>query len=550
MDFSRYWHSEIIPRQLTNTASPTMAADFSNQSQTPGKLLIGNEAGEICLFDSHCFCKNRRVAPDLLIKFDEVVWDVVWGPENKKIVSAVADNFVHIHDSQTLQSLTRLFFNDTSIRQIKFLPKGSSSVLATGGRDGSLCLWDMREAGFGNKNTNKPVSIISNTHMIPDSSLKTRKRNNIPTSISSISSIIPISSNIIATVGQPDYAIRIWDTRYTGTTSNGKKSIKPAFQISPPAQPGRRSRAFVSLSLSHDGALLYAVSSDNNIYTFLTSSYCSTPVATYTAPNFRTSGSFYIRSALSPDDRFLLCGSIEESAFLWGLDDCTRSFNSKSYYPRNIATYPTAMENSLDYYSTNVEGLENQCPLGTSVRPKLPVADSRKVYTLGEHRFEVSCVAWSKSPNCRSPDDQQFIFVGGEDYVSRVWNNCSYCLDHKEASLVVKPKSVSGLSRSKPQSPIHASWFKEIHAADCRRENSAIKIFKENIFSSSNDQIKMKESIIKRVPMQSIFSNSILTQVPLTGLSCQSESTLTTPVRKKRQTNIQSFFSSPLSRKS
>jgi denticleless len=41
--------------------------------------------------------------------------------------------------------------------------------------------------------------------------------------------------------------------------------------------------------------------------------------AIYTSPSYRCS-SFYVGLSVSPDDRFLLCGSSDKSAYIWCLD--------------------------------------------------------------------------------------------------------------------------------------------------------------------------------------------------------------------------------------
>jgi len=152
--------------------------------------------------------------------------------------------------------------------------------------------------------------------------------------------------------------------------AKGNSSV-PCEQISAPLT-GRRQRSFVSLCIDSIGRNMYAVSQDNHLYKYLLSNFSSTPVDVFSAPGFRTSGegSFYVRSALSPCDQYLVCGT-----------------------PKGDP----------------IEGQERKAHafiLSTNVK------QSRAI-RLAEHSIDVSCVAWSP--------DGQYLFAGGEDYTSRIW---------------------------------------------------------------------------------------------------------------------------------
>jgi WD40 repeat protein len=215
--------------------------------------------------------------------------------------------------------------------------------VVTAGRDGLIAVWDLRMCGL-NRENNHPVLKYPGSHSAGINSSK-----------GSVSSAIflPRQEHLIASVGQPDYSIKVWDTRYAG------RSKKPQMNSIKPPLSGRRERAFLSLCADSLGQSIFAVSSDNHVYEYCASSFSSELVNVYTAPQLHTSGSFYIQVCISPDDNYLLCGSMEGEAYVW------------------------------------------------------PVGKTReRAIVLGEQSFEVSCVAWSKN---------DFIFTGGEDYHFRLW---------------------------------------------------------------------------------------------------------------------------------
>lgn len=344
-----------------------MAADFSRHHR-PHHLLVANEAGEVCLVDGSPpeVGVGAPVSRELHA-YANPIFDLRWGGLNDSLYAlAVADMHVYVHDAASQAVQQCLGHHASSIRTVRFRPR-HPHLLVTAGRDGCIGMWDLRVCGT-NSARNSPALLISDAHQQPPSAgtLSRRARregtgsnnNNGTTATTSVTAVefMPLADHLIASIGQPDYAIKFWDIRYTW----GRHCLPTPLASIPAPATGRRQRAFISLAVDSVGSSLYAVSSDNHIYRYLaTGAFSPTPLDVYGHSEFRTLGSFYIQCALSPDDRYLLVGSTERHAYIW----------------------PTAK-------------------------------GSRELIRLAEHRFEVSAVAWS-------PDDT--IFVGGEDYVSRLW---------------------------------------------------------------------------------------------------------------------------------
>lgn len=369
-------YADRVPLTLATRHSPTMSADFSRHH--PSHLLLGNEAGDVSLV--HCASEDGYQAEEVHA-YQDAVFDCVWGgPDDALYAVAVADMHVYVHDAHNQRVTHCLGQHTSNVRTVRFRPN-HPSILCSASRDGCLSLWDLRLCGT-NSAKNRPINTVTDAHVqFGDKN----GRRALGASSVTMAEFMPLEDHLLASIGQPDYAIRFWDVRYSRSRS---RSAAPGFMAAIEAPlTGRRQRAFISLCVSSCGSTIYAVSSDNNIYHYLLSNFSSEPLDILSLPTFRTSGSFYIRSALSPDDRFLLCGSTEGHAYIW---------------------------------------------------PTSPAR--RQAFRLAEHRYEVSCVAWSREGS---------LFVGGEDYVSRIWRWSDASLD---ALRYVQPEPIA-LDRVVARSP-------------------------------------------------------------------------------------------------
>lgn len=350
-ELMRKMYTDRVPLTFGQRNSPTMAADFARKS--PHKLLLGNEAGDIVLVD----CQKQRVDSSLpssdLQSYPDAIFDVTWKADDSNYALAVGDMHVYVHDSENMTVQQCLGYHDSSVRTVRYRPN-HPDILGTAGRDGCIALWDLRTADR-NSNKNRPINVIEDAHASFSGHLGKKETSN-SSSVTAFE-FMPINDHLIYSIGQPDYAVRTWDTRYTRKRGQLPRPVSETALVN----TGRRQRAFISLCTDSTGSRLYAVSSDNHIYNYLTSNLELMNV--FSAPEFRTSGSFYIRSTISPCDRFLLCGCTEGSAVIW-------SITGPQYRNRAFKLY--------------------------------------------EHRYEVSCVSWSRDG---------MIFAGGEDYVSRLWYN-------------------------------------------------------------------------------------------------------------------------------
>lgn len=112
--------------------------------------------------------------------------------------------------------------------------------------------------------------------------------------------------------GAGDGIIKVWDLRRNYSTY--KKEPHPKHSL--PYAGGSTFKGFTNLIVDEAGAHLYANCMDNTIYCYNLHSYSPKPLARYRG---LLNSTFYIKSCLSPDGKYLLSGSSDEKAYIWNL---------------------------------------------------------------------------------------------------------------------------------------------------------------------------------------------------------------------------------------
>ncbi|CAG8786915.1 40044_t:CDS:10, partial [Gigaspora margarita] len=113
-----------------------------------------------------------------------------------------------------------------------------------------------------------------------------------------------------------DGNIFIWDARTIGMQTPEGASLP--VQISINGATAKRPHGISTLILDNSGTRLYANSTDNYIYQYDPINL-GAPLTRFTSPTFRCS-SFYIRMAISPDDRYIVSGSSDKCIYMWETD--------------------------------------------------------------------------------------------------------------------------------------------------------------------------------------------------------------------------------------
>ncbi|GMS82090.1 hypothetical protein PENTCL1PPCAC_4265 [Pristionchus entomophagus] len=351
-------------------------------------LFIGSDTGHVCVVDvdvapdsqadafKYYFCAHRGV-----------VMDVIPVPGNREELLTMSGSDIRIWTlGQPIKS--SLFWgHEKSVRAASFVPD-SSNLFATGGRDGSILMWDRRVAPIAQSFNppgevqmtqvyRRPLKGYHNCHLVkphPPSSVaggRRRSERNAPTNNTAAPSITSMTyldeHTIITSSASAKSGIRLWDTRRAPVN----KESRPLAVLELPSMTSR-DVGVSSICLDRFKSSLFAVSTDNCIYEFNPNSGRTKPVCSYVGANI--GGDFYIQAACSPISDHIMCGSGDKCALVWD----AQKFHSYADQP---ATGPATAN-----------------PIG--IRPSL---------SLGGHNKKVSAVGYSANAMYMfTMDDEDF----------------------------------------------------------------------------------------------------------------------------------------------
>ena len=275
-------------------------------------IAIGDEDGGVRLLETE---KNEK--PEFSTAYLtfrphlNAILDLAFSPDDLLLATASGDQTSHIIDMPTQRATYTLAGHVSSVKQIRFQP-GSSNVLASSSRDGSVQIWDLRCKGFDapvrnikvsldpssddnnrgstlNKVTwarsvntifeahasRQPVSTNSATSGKPAPSFDAPSKTESPgrkgdVSITSLCFLQSGREHLLLTASEANASVKLWDLR---TTHNHRRSRATPLSSTRQPESHNRHRHFglTSLSLSGNGGRLYTLCRDNTIYTYSTS---------------------------------------------------------------------------------------------------------------------------------------------------------------------------------------------------------------------------------------------------------------------------------------
>ncbi|XP_034940876.1 protein lethal(2)denticleless [Chelonus insularis] len=284
------------------------AFSFCTSAGSEDVLALASEDGNIALQDTSIKSDYPNCSVDGTQGHFNAIFDINWMPRDFKLLTGSSDHSVKLWDANSEIKLIDSFEGHTrSVRNVVFRPD-DKSLFASGARDGAILFWDIRAK---HTNQTKPDGCILNAHSIK--SEKVRKHRG---SIRQTNS----SESITGLVFQDDYTliscaagggfIKVWDMRKNYTIHKKQPLAKHVFKYH-----GNSTRnGFTSMVVCPSRITLYISCMDNIIYAYNLSSYDPKPIAEYYG---HQNQSFFVRSCLSPDGRYLLSGSSDENAYIW-----------------------------------------------------------------------------------------------------------------------------------------------------------------------------------------------------------------------------------------
>ncbi|KAF8219659.1 cell division cycle protein cdt2 [Tricholoma matsutake] len=261
------------------------------------------------------------------------IFDIKWSTDDALLATCSGDQSTRILCSTTKTITHTLQGHTSTLKCIAWDPQ-HRELLSSGGRDGTICIWDLRTAGQRREDsvaTLNPVITLQGAHENAFSKGKGRVRRKTHTARSITNLLYPdIGPYGLVSSGSFDGILRYWDLRQP--TSTKKTKAKPPSEIysstiDPTILHGSpRPRGIVSLAkgTGPTTGLVFALGADSRVHTYALPSL--TPQKTeYTHSNMQTN-SFYIALALSPCGRWLASGGTgkQGSTFLFDVSNAAR----------------------------------------------------------------------------------------------------------------------------------------------------------------------------------------------------------------------------------
>ncbi|KAJ3038026.1 hypothetical protein HDV00_001070 [Rhizophlyctis rosea] len=299
---------------------PPFACAFSNVLNDGKYLAVADEDGTVGLIDAkHTNDWERRTNKRVeWTAHDNAIFDIAWTADDSQLVTVSGDQSARLWDVERRQIVKIFKGHGCTIKSVAAY-KQNTALFATAARDGHIILWDTRaftnQCDDGNRYLSPYLKFEKahvNNELAPTpkktrTSKKSQKHDwgNQPHGVTAVRFL---DENYILSSGAADGLIKMWDVR------NQRKPCDSTVSIQ-----GRRVHGFSSFSLTSNGSRLYAASRDHNIYEFTTNNLSLPPRQLPSTVDYHCD-SFYVRTSVSPDDRFVASGSSFGGVCVWEID--------------------------------------------------------------------------------------------------------------------------------------------------------------------------------------------------------------------------------------
>ncbi|KAL0100334.1 hypothetical protein PUN28_019595 [Cardiocondyla obscurior] len=293
-----------------NPQPPVFACRFCT---TPGYkeiLALANEDGKIALQNTKIREKSDSPLEGTQAHCN-AIFDIAWMPGEMKLVTVSGDHSARLWDvaGSEISQINYFHAHTRSVKTAVFRDN-DKAVFATGARDGFIMIWDIRA---NHSDLPRPDNCIANAHSV-GSTGNTRRKSHTQTSRSqSITGLVFQDDFTLISCAAGDGLLKVWDLRKNYTVHKKEPIPKHLMNYS-----GNSTRnGFSSLLICPSRITLYASCMDNIIYAYNASSFNRKPVAEYYGHQNRT---YYVKTCLSSDGRYLASGSSDELAYIWNVN--------------------------------------------------------------------------------------------------------------------------------------------------------------------------------------------------------------------------------------
>lgn len=283
---------------------PPLACTFFPGASQRNLVAVADEDGRISLFDT---------GPERVSKLtswaahENAVFEVAVRPWYGHLATACGDLSIALWDVSKRQKVASFQAHTGSVKCVCF-SLHSPDIFASGGRDGTVLVWDVRCTRPAMKIPKAHVTTTRNCKKARNCSKEVRA-----STTNSVTACVFQDDHQLVSCGATNSVIKVWDMRKNYELY---KPYPQPVKYFPYAGDSPAIHGYTCLRLS--GSSLYASCTDSRIYHFNAASYDSVPVGQFVGHNV---GSFYVKMDLSPDRQFLLSGSSDGNAYVWNVHE-------------------------------------------------------------------------------------------------------------------------------------------------------------------------------------------------------------------------------------
>ncbi|KAL7420190.1 hypothetical protein Q5752_005156 [Cryptotrichosporon argae] len=343
-------HITALALAFSHSAKAYSARD-AREAGAKRLLALGNEEGMLRVIDAD---EGLGVHPEAKGHWwrahQNAIFDLQWTEDDSRILSASGDQTLRLHDlaSGAPRLLATLRGHTSTIKTTTFVDPlrsgdgaGDGNIVASGGRDGNIHLYDLRCPGTTKETSDAPVLRSARTRSAakgsclkpmltlkqPHNGSSCGRRAEMRSTSRSITSLIALQAmpGTLASGGSFDGIVKLWDIRALSSASSSSRMQQPLASLPDPTvssrHPSRRPRSVNVLCESPTTGDVYALCGDSRIHALRpAAALCDPPAAllshTYAHASLPPSA-FYIRLAVSPDGAHLAAGSRSAGVQVW-----------------------------------------------------------------------------------------------------------------------------------------------------------------------------------------------------------------------------------------
>lgn len=360
--------SGVLSVESNGVPAPPLAVAYGKKKGDGHLLAVADEEGYISIFNT------RLALPTFMttqfnteksrwkswVAHSNAIFDVCWIQDDTRMLTASGDQTIRLWDVESHAALGVMRGHCGSVKSLSAHPS-SGELFASGSRDGSVALWDLR-ASTSNELSFRPVSCMKDTHVAPRCK-NIRRRKGETHSVTAV--LYQQDERILATSGAADGIIKFWDTRKLKVPVVQTPQQKDPSEGMSTSQMNGRVHGIASLSQDPTSSRLIATCTDSKIYVYDGAFPDRGVISSFSG---HVVGSFYIKAAFSPDGAHIVSGSSDNNVYVWQVD-CPSAAPEVLEGHRGEVT-------SVDWCSSSY------CKIGTSSDDC-----TVRVWSLKEHQF-------------------------------------------------------------------------------------------------------------------------------------------------------------------